>query len=206
MNGTDGKPFKTRAGGVMRLEDLIAMAVEKAENRLNEASLATDMDDAERADVAQKVALAAIKFADLQNNRSADYVFDLDRMTSFEGKTGPYLLYQDVRIQSLLKKAGVDDCFAVETVEIEEDTRDLALMLSEFPDYFEGALKNQTPHLLCDYAYKLAQGFSSFYGRCHILSEESEALKKSRLMFCVQTLQTLRLILSLLGMEIPKRM
>ncbi|CAG0906683.1 unnamed protein product [Cyprideis torosa] len=94
MNGTDGKPFKTRAGGVMPLSDFIAMAKDKATARLNEANLAADMDADERADVADKVAIAAIKFADLQNQRQSDYVFDLDRLTSFEGKTGPYLLYQ----------------------------------------------------------------------------------------------------------------
>ena len=109
MNGADGKPFKTRAGGVMKLEDLISMGVEKAQARLDEANLAQDIDEAERADIAHKVAIAAIKFADLQNNRIADYVYlDLDRLTRFEGKTGPYLLYQAVRIKSLLRKAGVD--------------------------------------------------------------------------------------------------
>ncbi len=205
MNGTDGKPFKTRAGGVMRLEDLISMAVEKAQKRLNEANLASDMKDDERADVANSIALAAIKFADLQNNRTADYVFDIDRMTSFEGKTGPYLLYQAVRIQSLLKKSGVD-VDQICDFSVEDKTRNLALLLSELPDAFEGALKNNTPHILCDYAYKLAQEFSSFYGNCHIMSEQDEALKLSRLLLCAQTHKALVLILGLLGLSIPARM
>lgn len=206
MNGTDGKPFKTRTGGVMRLEDLISMAVEKAQNRLNEADLTKDMDEAERTGVAHKVALAAVKFADLQNNRTADYVFDMDRMTSFEGKTGPYLLYQAVRIQSLLKKAGVESDLAVDTFNIMDGDRSLTLLLGELPEYFDNAMKHYTPHILCDYAFKLAQEFSSFYGNCHILSEKDESIKASRLALCQQTHKTLVLILELLGIEVPSRM
>ncbi len=206
MNGTDGKPFKTRAGGVMRLEDLISMAVDKAQKRLDEAELATDMDDSERMSVAHNVALAAVKFADLQNNRTADYVFDLDRMTSFEGKTGPYLLYQAVRIQSLLKKAGFDDEISANSFSVLDGDRSLALLLGELPEYFDVAMKNYTPHVLCDYAFKLAQEFSSFYGNCHILSEKDEGVKKSRLALCFQTHKTLIFILGLLGIEVPSRM
>lgn len=208
MNGTDGKPFKTRAGGVMKLEDLIAMGIEKAQARLAEANLADYIDEAERADIANKVALAAIKFADLQNQRQSDYIFDLDRMTSFEGKTGPYLLYQAVRIQSLLKKAA-DQGVAINNAEpptIEDVSRTLVLLLAEFPDHFETTLKNYTPHVLCDYAYKLAQEFSSFYGNCHILSESDETLRNSRLKLCQQTHKMLVTVLGLLGIEVPERM
>ncbi len=208
MNGTDGKPFKTRAGGVMKLEDLISMAIEKAQKRLDEASLADDIDDQERADIANKVALAAIKFADLQNQRQSDYVFDLDRMTSFEGKTGPYLLYQAVRIQSLLRKAESQNLRIPESqiIAIEDSNRALSLLLAELPDHFENAHKNYTPHVLCDYAYKLAQEFSSFYANCYILSEEDETLRNSRLELCRQTHKQLILVLGLLGIEVPKRM
>ncbi len=205
MNGKDGKPFKTRAGGVMRLEDLISMAEEKARERLAEADLAQDMGDEEREDVAHKVALAAIKFADLQNQRQSDYVFDLDRLTSFEGKTGPYLLYQAVRIKSLLRKAGYDLTAAKDFVLQEADTP-LALLLTELPEYFAASLANYAPHHLCEYAYKLAQTFSSFYGNCHILSEEDEALKNSRLALCALTYQQLELVLEKLGIEVPERM
>ena len=204
MNGPDGKPFKTRAGGVMRLEELISMAIEKAQNRLDEAALAKDMDVDERHDVAYKVALAALKFADLQNNRTADYIFDIDRMISFEGKTGPYLLYQAVRIQSLLRKAGGEKSYA--SIHITEQDRMLALLLSELPDHFDNALKNNTPHVLCDYAFKLAQEFSAFYGNCHILSETDDILKKSRLALCQQTYRHLSLMLGWLGIEMPTRM
>ncbi|MCB9982988.1 MAG: arginine--tRNA ligase [Rhodospirillales bacterium] len=207
MNGADGKPFKTRAGGVMRLEDLIAMGVEKARARLEEANLAADMDEAERGTIAHKVALAAIKFADLQNQRQSDYVFDLDRMTSFEGKTGPYLLYQAVRIQSLLRKAGDGGRWTVDgSFKIQNEDRALALLLGEMADHFELALKNYTPHVLCDYAYRLAQEFSSFYGNCHILSEEDVAVRASRLALCALTHRQLCLVLSVLGIEVPERM
>lgn len=203
MNGPDGKPFKTRAGGVMKLEDLIAMGIEKAQARLDEADITSDMQADERNQIAQKVALAALKFADLQNNRIADYIFDIDRMTSFEGKTGPYLLYQAVRIQSLLAKAG---SFHVDNLVISNGERKLALLLCEIPDHFAIALENNTPHILCDYAYKLAQEFSSFYGNCHILSETNEMVKTTRLALCQQTHRQLSFILDILGISIPERM
>ncbi len=206
MNGKDGKPFKTRDGGIMRLEDLISMAKEKARDRLLEANLAADMDDAEREDVAHKVALAAIKFADLQNQRQADYVFDLDRLTSFEGKTGPYLLYQTVRIKSLLKKALAQGYEVSNSLEIKDADRNLALLLTEFPDALDVAIRNYAPHYLCEYAYKLAQAFSSFYGNCHILSEDDDVLRGSRLKLCQMTVDQLEQALALLGITIPERM
>jgi len=206
MNGADGKPFKTRSGGIMRLENLISMGVEKAQIRLDEADLASDMDENERKDVAHKVAIAAIKFADLQNNRIADYIFDLDRMTEFEGKTGPYLLYQAVRIKSLLRKAADQGLEPGDEFVVNDEDRSLALLLCEFSDHFELALRNYTPHVLCDYAYKLAQEFSRFYGACHILSEKDEAVRSSRLALCDQTHKQLALVLDLLGISIPKRM
>lgn len=209
MNGPDGKPFKTRAGGVMRLEDLIAMGIEKAYARLDEAEIAADLAPEERADIARKVAIAAIKFADLQNQRQSDYIFDLDRMTSFEGKTGPYLLYQAVRIKSLLRKAGYDDLAAPlrqENLSLDKNLRPLALLLAEFPDHFALALTHLTPHVLCDYVYKLAQAFSSFYASCHILSEQDESVRASRLALCAMTYRQITAVLDLLGIEVPDRM
>ncbi len=205
MNGPDGKPFKTRAGGVMRLDDLVAMAVDKARQRLAEAELAQDMDETEQADVARKVAIAAIKFADLQNQRHSDYIFDLDRLTSFEGKTGPYLLYQAVRVKSLLRKAG-DNIPARAAFVLKDEDRPLALLLAEMPDAFAAALHHYAPHHICEYAYKLATGFSSFYGNCHILSEDNEALKQSRLALCALTLRQLETALEWLGISVPERM
>ncbi len=206
MNGTDGKPFKTRAGGVMKLEDLISMAKEKAQARLAEANLAEDINDEERADITDKVAIAAIKFADLQNQRQADYVFDLDRLTSFEGKTGPYVLYQAVRIKSLLAKATAQEFDIDGALMIDDKDRGLALLLAEFPDILDLSIRGYAPHVLCEYIYKLAQAFSSFYGNCHILSEEDEALRTSRLSLCAKTAEQLETCLGILGIHVPKRM
>lgn len=206
MNGPDGKPFKTRAGGVMKLEDLIAMGLDKARQRMSEADVAQDFDAAEKEDVAHKVAIAAIKFADLQNQRQQDYIFDLDRLTSFEGKTGPYLLYQAVRIKSLLRKAQDQGLKAQGELDLHDEDRPLALLLTAMPDAFEAALRNYAPHHLCDYAFRLAQAFSSFYGSCHILSESDEALRTSRLTLCAMTCSVLETVLKLLGISVPDRM
>lgn len=204
INGPDGKPFKTREGKAMTFRDMVNACREKAGARLGEANLDADIGQDERDDIAAKVTCAALKFAELSNQAHMDYVFDLDRMTSFEGKTGPYILYQAVRIQSLLKKAGDFDASA--DVKVDDADRSLALLLAELPDHFDNTLKNYTPHVLCEYAYKLAQAFSSFYGNCHILSEEDEALRNSRLTLCAHTHRQLVLVLGLLGITVPARM
>lgn len=206
MNGPDGKPFKTRAGDVLRLDDFIVMSKEKSRARMEEAHIGEDMDDAEKEHVADMVGVAAIKFADLHNARTADYVFDLDRLTSFEGKTGPYLLYQAVRIKSLLRKAGYKEAGISGKQIVQDVDRPLALLLTELPDSVDAALKNYMPHYLCDYAFRLAQAFSSFYGNCHILSETDEIVRNSRLALCAATVAQLELVLNLLGIDIPERM
>ncbi|MEM6780666.1 MAG: arginine--tRNA ligase [Pseudomonadota bacterium] len=204
VNGDDGKPFKTREGKAMTFRDMVNSTIEKAMLRLNEADLAQDFSDDERADIARKVAVAALKFTELSNQPHMDYIFDLDRMTAFEGKTGPYLLYQAVRIKSLLRKAEYED--GAHDFVLEDADRPLALLLTELPNAFESSLSNYAPHHLCEYAHKLAQTFSSFYGNCHIISEDSEALKQSRLDLCALTYAQLELILEKLGIEIPERM
>lgn len=206
MNGTDGKPFKTRAGGVMKLEDLIEMGINKAKERLHEAELDKDVSAEELNDIAHKVAIAAIKFADLQNTRIADYVFDLDRLTQFEGKTGPYLLYQAVRIKSLLEKAKAQGINAGTVIKADDADRNLLLMLSAFPETVETAVRNYTPHVLCDHAYKLAQEFSAFYSRVHILSETDEEKRGSLILLCQTVYNQLEKTLELLGIEIPAKM
>ena len=204
LNGPDNKPFKSRDGGVMKFSDLVAAAHEKARTRLAEAELPAEIGAEERGAIAHKVAVATLKFADLQNQAQSDYIFDLDRMSSFEGKTGPYLLYQTVRITSLLGKAGAfDDRAALVLSDVD---RPLALLLTEWPDVFDGALRNYTPHLLCDYAYRVAQAFSAFYGACHILSEADKDLRASRLALCALTARMLTTILDLLGISVPERM
>jgi arginyl-tRNA synthetase len=206
VNGPDGKPFKTREGGVMRLQDLVEGAARTALTRLDEAGLATDYDAAERGEIARKVGLAAIRFADLSNYRLSNYIFDLDRFTRFEGKTGPYLLYAAVRIKSLLRKAA-DQGFAPGAIlppgEVE---RDLTLALGRLPDAIDAAYDRRAPNELCEFAHELAQVFSRFYQRCHILSESDAALQASRLGLAEVTLKELLLVLSLLGIEVPERM
>lgn len=206
MNGTDGKPFKTRAGGVMKLEDLIEMGITKARERLHEAEMDKDVAPDELNDIAHKVAIAAIKFADLQNNRIADYVFDLDRLTQFEGKTGPYLLYQAVRIKSLLQKAEAQGFKAGDKIEADDFSRGLILLLSAFPETIDSAARNYTPHVLCDHAYKLAQEFSAFYSKVHILSEADEAKRGSLIFLCQTVYDQLEKTLGLLGIDIPAKM
>jgi len=205
MNGPDGKPFKTRAGGVLKLEDLISMGCDKALERLKEADVASNLSDEEKDDIAMKVAIAAIKFADLQNSFSSDYVFDLDRMTSFEGKTGPYLLYQSVRIKSLLEKAAYKLEKGISLTPTDSD-RALLLTLAELPQVIEIAARNYTPHILCDHAYKLAQSYSSFYGTTHILSEKDENKKQGWLTLSAMVLSQLELLLDMIGIGIPERM
>lgn len=206
MNGSDGKPFKTRAGGVLRLEDLIETATQKALERMKEANLAQDEGAEGLKKTAHMVGVAALKFADLQNQRQSDYIFDLDRMTSFEGKTGPYMLYQAVRIKSLLRKAAEQGAEPGDKIILNDITRPLALLLTELPDVFVLAMRNYTPHVLCDYVYRLANAFSSFYANCHILSEQDTELRGSHLRLSALVLAQLSLVMDLLGIDIPERM
>ncbi|ACT58742.1 arginine--tRNA ligase [Hirschia baltica] len=207
MNGKDGKPFKTREGGVLKLHDFIQQAKDKARERLEETGMGADFSAEERADIADKVALAAIKFADLSNVRTKNYVFDLDQFVAFEGKTGPYLLYAAVRVKSLMRRAKEEGIVAgAMKIELKEE-RVLALQL----DAFEGALKlayaNRTPHGICDHVYNLAQAFSSFWTNAPILKAGvPDDVKASRLALAQATLKQLETGLSLIGIETPERM
>jgi len=206
VNGPDGKPFKTRAGGVMKLYDLIAMATEEATKRLNEQGLALDYPEEERAAVAKMVGVAAIKFADLMNNRVSNYIFDLERFTRFEGKTGPYLQYAAVRIQSILRKAQDEGYASAPPVIRSDQERQLALQLLLMPESLLSAEQKRAPHLVCDYVFTLAQAFSRFYTEHHIMRETDEALRAARLGLCTLTLASLKRMLSVLGIDIPERM
>ncbi len=209
MNGPDGKPFKTRAGGVLKLGDLIGQAEEKARARLREAEaegrLAKDLSTAEFEQIAHKVAIAAIKFADLANFRGTSYVFDLDRFISFEGKTGPYVLYQAVRIKSILRKAEAQGLKPGAIAVAHEAERALALTLDGFAHALALAYDKRAPHFLAEHAYCLAQAFSGFYNSCPILPAEA-ALRASRLALAAAALNQLVLCLELLGIEAPERM
>jgi arginyl-tRNA synthetase len=206
MNGPDGKPFKTRAGGVLKLHDLITMAVDKARERLHEAKLGDDLPEAEFEAIAHKVAVAALKFADLSNSRTTSYVFDLDRFMSFEGKTGPYLLYQAVRIKSLLRKGADQGVMAGPIVIVEAAERDLALTLDAFSQAVTEAYDKRMPHVIAEHAYRLAQGFSKFYAACPVLIAPDEATRGSRMALSKAALDQLDTALTLLGIDTPERM
>jgi arginyl-tRNA synthetase len=206
MNGPDGKPFKTRAGGVLKLHDLISMATDKARERLHEAKLGDDLPADEFEAIAHKVAIAALKFADLSNARTTSYVFDLDRFMSFEGKTGPYLLYQAVRIKSLLRKAADQGAVEGAIVIAQPAERDLALTLDAFSAAVSDAYDKRMPHLVAEHAYRIAQSFSKFYAACPVLAAPDEATRGSRLALAAAALRQLETALNLLGIDTPERM
>jgi arginyl-tRNA synthetase len=206
MNGADGKPFKTRAGGVLKLHDLISQATDKARERLREAELGGDLPPEEFEDIARKVAVAALKFADLSNNRTTSYVFDLDRFTSFEGKTGPYLLYQAVRIKSLLRRAAAEGAAAGDIRIAAPAERDLALTLDAFAQAVEDAYERRGPHLVAEHAFRLAQSFSKFYAACPVMAAPDAETRASRLALSRAALDQLETALDLLGIATPERM
>ncbi len=207
MNGKDGKPFKTREGGVLRLEDLLDIMNEAATKRLQESGIGADFDAAERAEIARKVGLAALKFADLQNQRLTNYVFDPERFTAFEGKTGPYLLYAVVRIKSILRRAAEQGVLKGYIKAIEPAEQQLVLSLDAFGRAVATAAEKYSPHILCDHIYRVAQSFSRFYTDCHILADDvPDDIKASRLALAELTLHQLETGLNILGIETPERM
>ncbi|WP_321488881.1 arginine--tRNA ligase [uncultured Hyphomonas sp.] len=207
VNGPDGKPFKTREGGVLRLADLNAMAFEEAQKKIEEAGkLPEDMGPEERHQVAANVALAALRFSDLMNTRTTNYVFDLDKFTSFEGKTGPYLLYAAVRVKSLLRRATEEGNEPGEIVIGHDAERALVLQLDNFAAACLQAREKRMPHVLCEHLYNLAQAFSSFYSALPIAAENDEATRASRLGLASAVLKQLETGLDLLGIRVPERM
>ena len=206
MNGQDGKPFKTREGGVLKLHDLITQVREKAQAKIDEAGVGKALPPQERTEIANMVGIAALKFADLQNFRGTSYIFDLERFLSFEGKTGPYLLYAAVRIKSILRKATVGGHSAGPIAALEAAERDLILTLDGFEHALRGAYDKRAPHILADHAYQIAGAFSAFYAACPILAAESQPLRASRLTLAQATLTQLVISLDLLGIEAPERM
>ncbi|MEZ6028427.1 MAG: arginine--tRNA ligase [Hyphomonadaceae bacterium] len=206
VNGPDGKPYKTRDGGVLKLYELISQADATSLARMQEAELGADVPEDERRDIAHKVAVAAIKFSDLSNVRTTNYIFDLDRFISFEGKTGPYLLYAAVRIKSLARRAQAEGV-KPGPIQIELDAeRALVLQLDALNDALRGAYDKRLPHILCDHVYSLAQAFSGFYAAAPILAESDPAKRASRFALAMATLKQLELGLGLIGIETPERM
>ncbi len=222
MNGKDGRPFKTRAGGVLKLQQLISDVKGAAEVRVRDMlepiefrafeqiagnARSRSMSDDEAEDVLNKVAIGALKFADLSNPRTSDYVFDIDRFTSFEGKTGPYLHYASVRVRSVLKKAQAAGAGAPGSVRISaKEERDLVLTLLQFGEAVKDAVEKRLPHYLCEHAFNLAQAFSKFYAACRIVDEADGSLRASRQTLASATGRQLDLILDILGMPAPEKM
>ena len=212
MNGKDGKPFKTRQGGVMRLEHLISgineeMLAKIQENQKTKENLGISTEEAEN--TAKTVALAAIKYGDLSNQASKDYIFDIDRFTSFEGNTGPYILYTIVRIKSILNKyhgLGKDESGAAIEPAHSKGEKDLMLELSKFNAVMENAFEETAPHKICSYIYDLANAFNSFYHGTKIMSEENEAVQKSYIRLLELTKSVLETCIDVLGFSAPERM
>lgn len=216
VNGPDGKPFKTRDGGAMRLEELVAMVIRTARTTMEEAGIAKDYTEAERETIAHTVGIAALKFADLINNRTSDYIFDVDRFVSFEGKTGPYILYTAVRIQSIFRKlaelgeskhmAHAEGGYKVALGIPSDLERRLLRMMIRFPEVVEKAYRESAPHVLCEYCFELCQQYNAFYHQCPIISEKDQIKKESWIALSYFALRQMKAAMGLLGIEIPSKM
>lgn len=200
--GKDGKPFKTRTGGTVRLIELLTEAKDKAAAVLDERGADFEGDD--RQTVVDAVALAALKWADLKNDRTSNYVFDIDAMTSFEGNTGPYVQYACTRAKSVLRKA--EGIAAGEVVIDEAAERELVLHLAAYNDAVERTANEYEPHHICTYLFELAGRFSSFYESCPVLVASTAEIRASRLALCTLTARVLEDGLSMLGIRSLERM
>ncbi|WP_018656011.1 arginine--tRNA ligase [Actinomadura flavalba] len=205
--GVDGKILRTRAGGTVKLAELLDEAVERAGRAYDEHARDDTIDGAERADIVEKVGIGAVKYADLSVSRDSEYIFDLDRMTSFKGNTGPYLQYATVRIRSIFRKGGVSPDDALGPILVaHEAERALALRLLTFGTVLEQAAETAEPHRLANYVFELAQDYTTFFENCPVLKAPDETTKQSRLALCAATLRTLSTGLDLLGVPTPERM
>ena len=206
MLGKDGKPFKTRTGGTVKLADLLDEAIERATVLINEKN--TNLSDEEKTAVIEAVGIGSVKYADLSKNRTTDYVFDWDNMLSFEGNTAPYMQYAYTRIRSIFNKANMNPTALAEAkIQLsDEKERALAIKLLQFEEAVQTVGKEGTPHVLCAYLYELAGVFSSFYEHCPILNTEDENVKLSRLKLASLTEKTLKQGLALLGIKTIEKM
>jgi arginyl-tRNA synthetase len=207
VNGPDGRPFKTRAGGTPRLRDTIADAIDRAKTRLDESDIAVDYPLEERTEIARRVGLAALKYGELSNHRTSDYSFDLDRFTQLQGRTGPYIQYVAARASSLLSKAAAADLELGRAVPPSQPAeRYLILEMTRFPEVLDRAITTRAPNHLAEYAYDLAVKFNRFYDACHVLTEQDTGRRASWLTLVAQLRRLLSTVLDLLGIEIPDRM
>lgn len=206
MLGKDGKPFKTRAGGTVKLADLLDEALERARRLVAEKNPDMPADELEK--LAKAVGIGAVKYADLSKNRTTDYIFDWDNMLAFEGNTAPYMQYAYTRVLSVFRKADIDEqALASAPVIISEDREaQLAARLLQFEETLTVVAREGTPHVMCAYLYDVAGLFSGFYEHCPILSAENDAIRNSRLKLAQLTAKTLKLGLDTLGIETVERM
>ncbi|QSX37673.1 arginine--tRNA ligase [Shewanella sedimentimangrovi] len=204
MNGEDGRPFKTRSGGVVKLVDLLDEAVERAEQLVRSKN--PDMSDAEVKEIARVVGIASVKYADLSKNRASDYIFSFEQMLSFEGNTAPYLLYAYTRVAGIFKRAENIDLSQAK-IQLEHDKeKELGNKLAQFGEILNRMVDKGQPHILCGYLYELAGAFSSFYEACPVLNADNDSARDSRLLLARLTAGTLKQGLSLLGIETLERM
>ncbi|RRA34621.1 arginine--tRNA ligase [Cronobacter sakazakii] len=205
MLGKDGKPFKTRAGGTIKLSELLDEALDRARRLV--AGKNPDMPADELEKLANAVGIGAVKYADLSKSRTTDYIFDWDNMLAFEGNTAPYMQYAYTRVLSVFRKAGVKESELTAPVVIQDDREaQLAARLLQFEETLGVVARDGTPHVMCAYLYDLAGLFSGFYEHCPILTAETDALRQSRLKLALLTAKTLKLGLDTLGIETVERM
>ncbi|WP_290536360.1 arginine--tRNA ligase [Alcanivorax sp.] len=205
MNGPDGRPFKTRDGGTVKLIDLLDEAEERAYTLVKDKN--PELDDQDLRTIAHAVGIGAVKYADLSKNRSSDYIFNFEQMLSFEGNTAPYLLYAYTRVASVFRKAGLEMTDVNGDFLLQEEAEQaLAARLVQFGEVLESVAEKGLPHLLCTYLYDVAGLFSTFYEHCPILSGDNEALKQSRLKLAALTARTLKQGMELLGLSPLERM
>jgi arginyl-tRNA synthetase len=205
MNGEDGKPFKTRSGGTVKLVDLLDEAEVRAIALVRSKN--PEMEQAEVEKIGKAVGISAVKYADLSKDRARDYIFNFDQMLSFEGNTAPYLMYAYTRVASIFDKAGLDmNTLQGEVILAAEKEKDLANKLMQFPEILERISQRGQPHTLCSYIYEVAGLFSSFYEHCPILAADNEEQKQSRLCLAALAGKTIKQGLNLLGIETLERM
>jgi arginyl-tRNA synthetase len=205
MLGKDGRPFKTRAGGTVRLADLLDEAQERAVALIESKN--PSLDNEEKQKIATTVAMAAVKYADLSKHRTTDYVFDWDNMLAFEGNTAPYMQYAYTRVASIFAKAGISmDELSGDIKITEEKEKALIAKLLQFEEAVQSVAREGQPHIMCSYLFELAGQFSSFYEACPILNSEDESVKLSRMKLAALTAKTIKQGLSLLGIETLDRM
>lgn len=206
MMGNDGKPFKTRTGGTVKLAELLTEAVERAGNLVRERS--TDLSESEITEIARKVGIGSVKYSDLSKTRTNDYIFSWESMLSFEGNTAPYMQYAFTRVQSIFRKAGVTPESLQSAIVIgTEQEKTLAIKLLQFSEVLDQVAREALPHLLCTYLYEIASLYMTFYEACPILKEGIEPeIRDSRLRLCHLVARTIEQGLELLGIEVMERM